>query len=111
MRIYPVKRPLCAMILAFIAGLWLSNVSSLLAGGCVFLCLAATLIYALHLRQRWVALACLVASVGGFLFMSHTTALEQELIPYHNKEVQIEAPDCSRTSKPHLCGCRRHRPQ
>lgn len=91
MRIYPVKRPLCAMILAFIAGLWLSNVSSLLAGGCVFLCLAATLIYALHLRQRWVALACLVASVGGFLFMSHTTALEQELVPYHNKEVQIEA--------------------
>lgn len=91
MRIYPVKRPLCAMILAFIAGLGLSNVSSLLAGGCVFLCLAFTLCYALRLRQTWVAIACLVTSVGGFLFMNHTNAIEQGLIPYHNKAVQIEA--------------------
>ena len=74
MRIYPVQRPLGAMILAFIAGLWLSNVSSLLMGGCVFLCLLLTFIYALRLRQAWVVVACLLASVGGLMLMNHTTA-------------------------------------
>lgn len=91
MRIYPVKRPLCAMILAFIAGLWLSNVHSLLVGGCVFLCFIATLCYALRLRQTWVVVACLVASIGGLLFMNHEATLQQGLVPYHNSEVQIKA--------------------
>lgn len=90
MRIYPVQRPLGAMILAFIAGLWLSNVSSLLMGGCVFICLALTFIYALRLRQAWVVVACLLASVGGLMLMNHTAALQQGLVPYHDEDVQIE---------------------
>ena len=37
MRIYPVKRPLCAAIVAFIAGLWLSSAQALPWMGCAFL--------------------------------------------------------------------------
>lgn len=91
MRIYPVKRSLCAMILSFIAGLWLSNEDSLLMGGCVFLLIGATLLYALRLHQNWLALLCLFASLGGFFLMSHEANLQQGLTSYHNKTVQIEA--------------------
>lgn len=91
MRIYPVKRPLCAMILAFIAGLWLSNVSSLLVGGCVFLCLAGAVGYALRLREPRLVLLCLGAALAGFLLMSHTISVQESLAPAHGQEVRIQA--------------------
>lgn len=37
MRIYPVKRPLCAAIAAFIVGLWLGSAATLPGMGCAFL--------------------------------------------------------------------------
>ena len=38
MRIYPVKRPLCAAIVAFIAGLWLSSAQALPWMDAFFVC-------------------------------------------------------------------------
>ena len=46
MRIYPVKRPLCAAIAAFIVGLWLGSAATLPGMGCAFFAAAVMLIAA-----------------------------------------------------------------
>ena len=92
MRIYPVKRPLCAIIFAFILGLWLSNTTNVTVFGCAFLCLVGIFIYCCRrLRQPLLFVVCVLTFAGGFLFMSHAATINQGLVPWHGDQVTIEA--------------------
>ena len=65
MRIYPVKRPLCAAIVAFIAGLWLSSAQALPWMGCVF-CLLAVGIFCFATKRTRLFFVCLLTLAGDF---------------------------------------------
>lgn len=90
MRIYPVKRPLCAAIVAFILGLWLSSAQALPWMGCAFFAFAAAV---LCIRNRRVPLfcACALAFVLGFALMQQQTVAHQALVPLHGEEAAITA--------------------
>ena len=90
MRIYPVKRPLCAAIVAFIAGLWLSSAQALPWMGCVF-CLLAIAIFCFATKRTRLFLVCLLTLAGGFLLMQQTTTAHQALVPLHGEEAEITA--------------------
>lgn len=90
MRIYPVKRPLCATIVAFIAGLWLSSAQALPWMGCVF-CLLAVGIFCFATKRTRLFFVCLLTLAGGFLLMQQTTTAHQALVPLHGEEAEITA--------------------
>ena len=90
MRIYPVKRPLCAAIVAFIAGLWLSSAQALPWIGCVF-CLLAVGIFCFATKRTRLFFVCLLTLAGGFLLMQQTTTAHQALVPLHGEEAEITA--------------------
>ena len=90
MRIYPVKRPLCAAIVAFIAGLWLSSAQALPWMGCVF-CLLAVGIFCFATKRTRLFFVCLLTLAGGFLLMQQTTTAHQALVPLHGEEAAITA--------------------
>lgn len=90
MRIYPVKRPLCAIIVAFITGLWLSSAQALPWVGCAFflLIIGACCLYTHRLR---LFLVCLAALAVGMLLMQQQTIAHQTLVPLHGEEATITA--------------------
>lgn len=93
MRIYPVNRPLCAIIGAFIGGLWLGSLPTFGWAGCAFFVLAAStaLVLGWHSRKAPLVLACILALAGGLLYMQHETTAAQSLIPRHGEEVTLSA--------------------
>ena len=93
MRIYPVKRPLCAIIVAFIGGLWLRSVFTLPWGGCVFFILAGLGLSLLAARagKGPLVFACLLALACGFLWMQQTTLTNQGLTARHGDTVTLTA--------------------
>lgn len=94
MRIYPVKRPLCAAIAAFIVGLWLGSADTTLPEmGCAFFVafgLGCGLI-AIRSGKGRLFLACLLALAAGLLLMQQTSADNHALSPYHGTEGTISA--------------------
>ena len=92
MRIYPVKRPMAAMIASFIVGIWLSSTASLTVFGCAFLCLVGIFIYCCHrLHRPGLVLVCLLAFGGGFFWMHHAAVINQGLVDWHGDKVSVEA--------------------
>ena len=79
MRIYPVNRPLCAIIGAFIGGLWLGSLPTFGWAGCASFVLAAStaLVLGWHSRKAPLVLACILALAGGLLYMQHETTAAQ----------------------------------
>lgn len=90
MRIYPVKRPLCAAIVAFILGLWLSSAQALPWIGCVFFAFAAA-VFCIRNRRVPLFCACALALVLGFALMQQQTVAHQALVPLHGEEAAITA--------------------
>ncbi len=94
MRIYPVKRPLCAAIAAFIVGLWLGSAATLPGMGCAFFAAAIMLIAAaasVKMGKGRLFLACLLALAAGLLLMQQTGASHRALVPLHGSEGTISA--------------------
>lgn len=94
MRIYPVKRPLCAAIVAFIAGLWLGSDNTTLSGmGCAFFVVLGLIggIAAIKTGKGRLFLACLLALTAGLLLMQQATVNNHALSPYHDTEGTISA--------------------
>lgn len=94
MRIYPVKRPLCAAIVAFIAGLWLGSGNTTLSGmGCAFFVALGLIggIAAIKAGKGRLFLACLLALTAGLLLMQQATVNNHALSPYHGTEGTISA--------------------
>lgn len=94
MRIYPVKRPLCAAIVAFIAGLWLGSGNTTLPGmGCAFFVALGLIggIAAIKAGKGRLFLACLLALTVGLLLMQQATVNNHALSPYHDTEGTISA--------------------
>ncbi|MDO4280951.1 MAG: DNA internalization-related competence protein ComEC/Rec2 [Peptococcaceae bacterium] len=93
MRIYPVKRLLGAMILAFIAGLWLGNAASLSWEGCVFLLpiFLGVVLYAVCSHRGRLLLLCLPVLVLGFVLMHAENAQQRALADLHGEEVRVLA--------------------
>lgn len=94
MRIYPVKRPLCAAIVAFIAGLWLGSDNTTLSGmGCAFFVVLGLIggIAAIKTGKSRLFLACLLALTAGLLLMQQATVNNHALSPYHGTEGTISA--------------------
>lgn len=94
MRIYPVKRPLCAAIVAFIAGLWLGSDNTTLSGmGCAFFVVLGLIggIAAIKTGKGRLFLACLLALTAGLLLMQQATVNNHALSPYHGTEGTISA--------------------
>lgn len=94
MRIYPVKRPLCAAIVAFIAGLWLGSGNTTLPGmGCAFFVALGLIggIVAIKAGKGRLFLACLLALTAGLLLMQQATVNNHALSPYHGTEGTISA--------------------
>lgn len=90
MRIYPVKRPLCAAIVAFILGLWLSSAQALPWMGCAFFAFAAA-VFCIRNRRVPLFCACALAFVLGFALMQQQTVAHQALVPLHGEEAAITA--------------------
>lgn len=90
MRIYPVKRPFCAIIVAFITGLWLSSAQALPWMGCAVFLLAIAM-YCISTQRTRLFAVCLVALLSGFLLMQHTTIAHQGLVEYHGSDATISA--------------------
>lgn len=90
MRIYPVKRPLCAAIVAFILGLWLSSAQALPWMGCAFFTFAAA-VFCIRNRRVPLFCACALAFVLGFALMQQQTVAHQALVPLHGEEAAITA--------------------
>lgn len=90
MRIYPVKRPLCATIVAFIGGLWQSSAQALPWIGCAFFMLIIGY-FCLKNKRLSLFVACLLAFLAGFFLMQQTTTAHQTLIPLHGQEATITA--------------------
>lgn len=90
MRIYPVKRPLCAAIVAFIAGLWLSSAQALPWMGCAFFTFAAA-VFCIRNRRVPLFCTCALAFVLGFALMQQQTVAHQALVPLHGEEAAITA--------------------
>lgn len=94
MRIYPVKRPLCAAIVAFIAGLWLGSGNTTLSGmGCALFVALGPIggIVAIKAGKGRLFLACLLALTVGLLLMQQATVNNHALSPYHDTEGTISA--------------------
>ena len=94
MRIYPVKRPLCAAIVAFIAGLWLGSGNTTLSGmGCAFFVALGLIggIAAIKAGKGRLFLACLLALTAGLLLMQQATINNNALSPYHGTEGTVSA--------------------
>lgn len=94
MRIYPVKRPLCAAIVAFIAGLWLGSGNTTLSGmGCAFFVALGLIggLAAIKAGKSRLFLACLLALTVGLLLMQQATVNNHALSPYHDTEGTISA--------------------
>lgn len=94
MRIYPVKRPLCAAIVAFIAGLWLGSGNTTLSGmGCAFFVALGLIggIATIKAGKGRLFLACLLALTAGLLLMQQATVNNHALSPYHDTEGTISA--------------------
>lgn len=94
MRIYPVKRPLCAAIVAFIAGLWLGSGNTTLSGmGCAFFVALGLIggLAAIKAGKGRLFLACLLALTAGLLLMQQATVNNHALSPYHGTEGTISA--------------------
>lgn len=91
MRIYPVKRPLCAAIIAFIIGLWLRSVWAPDKSGCAFFVLVLTgcgLFYFASKRSR-LFIICALTLTAGFFLMHQETTHNQSLVPLHGEEATI----------------------
>lgn len=94
MRIYPVKRPLCAAIVAFIAGLWLGSGNTTLSGmGCAFFVALGLIggLASIKAGKSRLFLACLLALTAGLLLMQQATINNHALSPYHDTEGTISA--------------------
>ena len=89
MRSYPVKRPLCAMTLFFIMGLWVCAMRADAAGwGVFFLPFLALVLLGVATDARR-ALACALAFVMGFALLFGDYSASQALTPLHGEDATI----------------------
>ena len=89
MRSYPVKRPLCAMTLFFIMGLWVCAMRADAAGwGVFFLPFLALVVLGVATDARR-TLACALAFVVGFALLFGDYSASQALTPLHGEDATI----------------------
>ncbi len=93
MRIYPVKRPLCAAIVAFIIGLWLSSVWTPDKMRCAFFMFLLILIWGgvvcFANKRKALFIVCALALAAGCLLMQQETVQRQALTSLHGEEATI----------------------
>lgn len=90
MRSYPVKRPLCAMTVFFIMGLWLCAYVHLRSGWGAFLLPAPLLFATLFVKGPRRAILCALSFAAGFVLLSSVYLPAQGLLPYHGEKAVVD---------------------
>lgn len=92
MRLYPVKRPLCVAILAFIIGLWIGNILPLSLRWCFCIALGSLCVGA-FCTYRYKSCRFFVYGMAlliGFFMIQSQTLTHQTLMPYHDTSADIK---------------------